>query len=247
MKQIIIIVIVLAAFTSCKVLSPEQMLRTPRTYEYSDPEKLKEVKEYRIASNDQLSFLLLSNDGEKLVDPLEGSASSRMREYSYLIEYDGNVKLPVLGRVKLEGMTLREAEIVLEEKYSKYYNRPFVRLNITNNRVVVFPGGRGGSSRVIYLENTNTTLFEALAQAGGITDGKAHRVKLIRDGNSGKPEVYHIDLSTIAGIDDANIILQANDIIYVDPRERVPQRILENITPYASLASTILVLYSLFN
>ncbi len=247
MKQIIFTIIGLILFSSCKVLSPEQMLRTPRSYEYSDISDLKKVEEYRIAPNDELFFQLMTNDGEKLIDPLDPSSMRQTRpEVRYLVEYDGKVKLPILGRINIEGNTIREAEEMLEKKYSAFYNRPFVQLHVTNNRVIIFPGGRGGSSKVIYLENANTTLFEALAMAGGIDDGKAHNVKLIR-GEPDKPKVYKLDLSTIDGIDSANLTLQANDIIYVDPRHRVPERLLENITPYATLASTILLIYSLIN
>ncbi len=247
MKQVIYIVICLMLFTSCKVLTPEQMLRTPRSYEYSDISELKEVEEYRIAPNDELFFQLFTNEGEKLIDPLDPQILRQShREIVYLVEHDGKVKLPVLGRINISGYTLREAEKMLEKEYSAYYNRPFVQLRVTNNRVIIFPGGRGGSSRVIYLENNNTTLFEALAMAGGIKDGKAHRVKLIR-GQPGNPKVYRIDLSTIKGIENANLVLQANDIIYVDPRERVPVRIMEHVTPYLTLATTLLLIYSLIN
>ncbi len=247
MKQSIYIVIGLIFFTSCKVLTPERMLRTPVSYEYSDISELERIEEYRIAPNDELFFQLFTNEGEKLIDPLDPSRiRQERREITYLVEHDGKVKLPVLGRVNISGYTLREAEKMLEKEYSAYYNRPFAQLRVTNNRVIIFPGGRGGSSQVIYLENTNTTLFEALAMAGGITDGKAHRVKLIR-GEPENPNVYEIDLSKIDGIASANLILQANDIIYIDPRERVPARIMEHITPYLTLTTTLLLIYTLIN
>ncbi len=231
-------------FTSCKVLTPERMLRTERSYEFSDLKNLEKVEEYRIAPNDEIFFQLYTNMGELLIDPLDPSASRQTRREVYLVEHDGKVKLPVLGRINIAGYTLREAEKMLEDEYSAYYNRPFAQLRVTNNRVTIFPGGRGGSSQVIYLENTNTTLFEALAMSGGITDGKAHRVKLIR-GEPENPNVYLIDLSTIDGINNANLVLQSNDIIYVDPRERVPQRVVEQVSPYLSLATTLILIYTL--
>jgi len=247
MKQVIFMIIGLLLFTSCKVLTPERMLRTPYSYAYSDISELEKVEEYRIAPNDKLSFQLYTNDGEKLIDPIEPSSQRQTRRGAeYLVEHDGKIKLPILGRIKISDYTIREAQKMLEEKYSAYYNRPFAQLEVTNNRVIIFPGGRGGSSQVLYLENTNTTLFEALAMAGGIDDGKAHNVKLIR-GQTDNPKVYRIDLSTIKGVDSANFTLQANDIIYVEPRARVPERILETISPYATLTSTILLIYSLLN
>ncbi len=232
---------------SCQLLSPERMLRTTADFEYSVFDETTTLPEYRLAPNDKLYFRLYTNDGERLVDPINPTIQQiREGQQTYTIEFDGKVKLPVLGRIHLAGATLREAEILLEQKFSAYYNRPFVQLWVTNNRVIVFPGGRGGTSSVVYLENTNTTIFEALAMAGGIADGKAHRVKLIR-GDLSKPQVFLIDLSTIEGVKNADMILQANDIIYVEPRERVPQRIMENIGPYLTLLSTGLIIYSLFN
>ena len=233
------------ALSSCKVLNPEQMLRTPRGYDYSSFEDVKPIEEYRVAPNDELYFRLFTNEGERLVDPIDPYVESQRDRMNYRVEFDGKVKFPVLGRVYVEGMTLRELEKHLEEKYSNYYNNPFVVLRVTNNRVTVFPGGRGGTAKVITLENPNTTLFEALALAGGIADGKAHKVKLIR-GEMDNPEVFLINLSTIEGVREADLVLQANDIIYVQPRARVPQRILENITPVLSLLTSALIVYSLF-
>ncbi|MFN2394878.1 MAG: polysaccharide biosynthesis/export family protein [Bacteroidales bacterium] len=246
MKKVWIFLLIAVLLSSCKVLNPERMLRTPPDYEYTKPEDVQVIEEYRLAPNDQLYFRLYTNDGEKLIDPVNPLMQQHFRgDHNYLIEFDGFVKIPVLGRVKLSGMTLREAEKYLEESFTEYYNNPFVQLKVTNNRVIVFPGGRGGTSQVVYLENTNTNLFEALAMAGGIADGRANRVKVIR-GDLNNPQVFLIDLSTIEGVKDAEMILQANDIIYVEPRERVPQRIMENIGPYLSLFSAALIIYSIF-
>ncbi|MFW6351648.1 MAG: polysaccharide biosynthesis/export family protein, partial [Bacteroidota bacterium] len=98
--------------------------------------------------NDELFFRLFTNEGERLVDPVNAGQQQQLRsgQITYMIEHDGKVKIPVLGRVALGGMTLREAEAFLEEEFSEFYNRPFVHLKVTNNRVIVFPGGRGGIS-----------------------------------------------------------------------------------------------------
>lgn len=246
-RNLFIVLFSLFVFSSCQVLNPERMLRTPPDFEYSDFSELPDNVEYRIAPDDELFFRLFTNDAERLVDPVNptGNQMQRANQFTYVVEFDGMVKIPVLGRIKLSGLTLREAEALLENEFSEFYNRPFVQLRVTNHRVIVFPGGRGGSSQVVYLQNSNTSLFEALAQAGGIADGRASRIKLIR-GNLNNPQVFLIDLSTIDGVQNADMILQANDIIYVEPRERIPQRIMENIGPYLSLLSSALIVYSLF-
>ncbi len=247
MRKVFLLLFPVAFLWSCNVLNPEQMLRTPRHYQYSDLEELMVTDQYRLAPNDEISFNLFTNDGERLIDPtaMMMSQGFLQQQLTYRVEHDGTIKLPVLGYTPIAGLTTREAEVKLQDAFSRYYNRPFVQLRVVNNRVIIFPGGRGGTSSVLFLENTNTTLFEALAKSGGIADGKASRVKLIR-GDRENPSIYLINLSTIEGVKNANIVLQANDIIYVEPRERVPQRILENVTPYLSVLTTALLIYSLF-
>jgi len=247
MRKYILLFFLVIVFSSCRVLNPEQMLRTPRDFQYSDLEELLVTDQYRLAPNDEIAFQLFTNDGERLIDPITMLSGQGLRQgqLTYRIEFDGTIKLPVLGRTQVAGLTTRDAEAMLEDAFTEFYNRPFVQLRVVNNRVILFPGGRGGTSSVIYLENTNTTLFEALAKSGGIADGRAARVKLIR-GEPDNPQIFLVDLSTIEGVKNANLVLQANDIIYVEPRERVPQRILENVTPYLSLITTALLVYSLF-
>jgi polysaccharide export outer membrane protein len=222
------------------------MLRTPKDFVYDTLPKTPETQ-YKIASNDLVEFQMYSNDGFKRVDmtAFEGNLSNSIRRgYEYLVEFDGTVKLPVLGRVSLLGLTIREAENLLEEKYATQYNKPYILLRVTNRRVTVFPGN-DGNARVINLENENTTLLEALALAGGMSgNGKAYKVKLIR-GDSKNPKVFHIDLSTLDGFKNSNPVLQANDIIYVEARPLYAQRVLGQITPYISLITTLVVFFEL--
>jgi polysaccharide export outer membrane protein len=86
--------------------------------------------------------------------------------------------------------------------------------------------------------------MEALAQAGGITDrGKANTIKLMRKVN-GKREVYGIDLSTIEGLKYVDMIVQANDYIYVEPTPELAREISEDVVPIVSLFSSALVIFS---
>jgi len=248
MRNSLVAFIMLLMFASCATLNPEQMLRTPKDFSFNDPGELAHIDQYRLSPNDVIDFRLFTNDGERFIDPTTTAMGQNLQQHvpSFRLEHDGKVKLPVLGFVALEGMTTREAEAFLEKEFSRFYNRPFVQIRVINSRVIIFPGGRGGTSLVVNLENKNTTLFEALAKAGGIADGKASRVKLIRNTDE-QPRIYLINLSSVESIQYGNIVLQSNDIIYVEPRERLPQRILETLSPYLSLLSAALLVYTLFS
>jgi polysaccharide biosynthesis/export protein len=244
MKRFVFLILSIIFISGCKVFTPYQMLRQGE-YPFSEFNDTLKLQEYRIAPNDQLQINVFTNNGEKIIDPIETTQTIQNVNSLYLVEFDGQIKLPIIGRKKISNLTLREAEKMLEQEYTTYFNKPYVQLKVTNNRVTIFPGGQGSQAIVVTLDNPNTTLFEALAKAGGIQDGKAHKIKLIR-GNLKNPQVYLIDLSTIEGMTKANLTLQANDIIYVEPRNKVPQKIIESITPYLTLLSTFLLIYGLF-
>ncbi len=248
MKRFFLFFLILSAglllLNGCRSLNPSVMLKTPKDYKYTAFPTTPKL-EYQIAPNDELSFSIYSNDGFKLIDistlNAEGGRTATRAILPFQVEFDGTVKLPLLGRTKLQGLTVREAENLLEEKYSSFYNKPYVLMQISNRRVIVFPGSGDGTARVVKLANENTTLMEALADAGGIAHyGKAYKVKLIR-GDLKNPQVYLIDLSTIDGIKNADLVLQANDIIYIEPQLRISRDIMAEVLPYLSFISTVIV------
>jgi len=237
-------------FSSCKVFNPTRMLRTKVNYQYDDHTQIQEEL-YRIEVDDQISFTISTNEGEILVNPMISSQGGgmdytqmqRMNQMQqgtggYLIEFDGTVKLPIIGRCSMQGMSIREAEKFLEDKYADYYNQPFVRLKVENRRVFVF---KGSTASVAPLINQNTTLFELLAQIGGVGDAKAHKIKLIRN-KAEKTYVYAIDLSKVENIEQGNIVLQSNDVVYITPRDRVAKEITDAVAPYLSLMATVLAI-----
>lgn len=240
--------------SSCnKTLNPSIMFQTPSDFNYTIDNTIANV-EYRLSPYDIIEFSIYSNDGEKLLERSIAASSTtgpaslgtqvvNEQGVKYMVDMEGLVKLPQIGRIKLKDMTIREAEKFLEEKYSQFIKKPFAILKVTNRRVIVFTGS-GGMGSVVNLENENTTLIEALARAGGITTtGKARKIKLIR-GDTHNPQVQLIDLSTVEGMKQSNLMLQANDIIYVEPVPRISQGILAEITPIASIIASGLLIYN---
>jgi len=225
-------------------------MKAPKDYPF-DPAPSDSLSGYMISPSDILNFRLYTNDGTSLVDLTaisENNQNQRMmtNPVTYLVGHDGFVRLPIIGFVELRGKTIKEAELFLEEQYSKYYIKPFVKLYVTNRRVIVFPGG-GSQGRVIDLNNENMTMLEALGQAGGLTkDAKAYKIKLVR-GNLKNPKVYHFDFSTLNGIKEAGFVLQANDIIYVENRNGILRESIRDIAPIISLITSTLTLIIVVN
>ena len=224
------------------------MFRTKHNYPFDDLSKIPPTREYKIGINDNIDIQVNPNKGAMLLEGTSGgnsgNSSSMVRTLTSIVEYDGTVKLPVLGRIQMKDLTQREAELLMEERYKEIFIDPYVKITITNKRVILFPGS-AGSARVLNLMNQNTTLTEAIAMSGGVTgEAKANRIKLIR-GNPENPEVYLIDLSTIEGMKKGNIVLQGNDIIYIEPRNDYVINFTNRIAPYFGALSLFILIYGL--
>jgi polysaccharide export outer membrane protein len=246
-KQIVIFVTMALLATSCKFLNPSQMLKAPKDYQYEPLPKTKEV-ETRLNPNDQISMILLTNDGFKLLDLIGEDRINNNQlanTISYRVEFDGLVNIPILGRVKLGGLTMREAEMFLEEEFAKYYIQPFVMLRITNRKVMVF-NGSDGQAQVVQLVDENTNLLRVIAQSGGITKtGRAYDIKVIR-GEFSEPKVFHFDIRKIDGLKESDFMMQSNDIVYVTPSPQVARTLLTEVGPYLSLVTTLLLVLNFF-
>jgi len=251
LRTLIILAVFASFISSCKLFDPSVMLKTGRDYPYQVATDTM-PEDYIMQPGDIINFRLFSNQGFKIIDLSSLDEGTRINAglnnqntFTYLIEADSSINLPIIGRSKVAGMNLKEAEAYLEDKYSNYYNDPFVMLQVNNRRVIVYPG-QGGAAMVVRIQNEYTTVIEALAMAGGISDrGKAHKIKVLR-GNLNNPEVYKLDLSTVEGMKEANLIyVRANDIIYVEPSYFAGKQILQTTSSILGLVTSLIVTYVL--
>jgi polysaccharide export outer membrane protein len=162
--------------------------------------------------------------------------------HSYLVASDGKANLPMIGEVKLAGLSLKQADSLLAAKYAEYYAEPYVVTQYLNKRVVLM-GAMG--DKVIPLFNEHMTLIEVLAMSGSFQlNGRPDRIRLIR-GDLKNPSVQHIDLSTIEGMKKANLQLQPHDIIYVEPRWRFDRSSFADITSFLTILTSVFTIYLL--
>jgi polysaccharide export outer membrane protein len=197
---------------------------------------------YRIMPNDRLTVEVFTNNGERIIDPnfelYETGENGERRLLEYTVQQNGNVSLPVVGDVMVNGFTLAQADSVLKVAYSEYFVEPFVISNYVNKRVVVL-GGTGG--QVIPLTNQDMSIIEVLALAGGIERyNRANNIRLIR-GDLDNPIVQVIDLSTIQGMKSASLSVMPGDIIYVEPINR-PGESIRDVAPLFSVITSLLSL-----
>ena len=233
---------------SCANINSNVLFKIPKGENFQfDSLPLKPSQDYIMGPGDRFSFLFSTNNGEKLITGISGVKGVDGQTFlqtniiqDYLVRTDGTTELPVIGIIKVQGMSVIDLKDTLTKILSKDYIEPFVQIKLTNQRVVLFNGR--GRAQVVTLSNLNTTLLEAIALSGGLSDdAKANSIKLIRKVNN-KREVCKIDLSTIHGMKEAEMIVQSNDYIYVDFKPKLASSFLAEVGPWLSLFTTSLAL-----
>ncbi len=259
MKNLIFIILAIFTLSSCSTLNKSRMLKTPTNYKFKQfVDSISLKSPYKIAVDDEVSIQMYSNDGYNFIsltggragvgnqgERNQGGGNQRGRGNSgiiYKVRLDSTIKVPLIGKIKVVGLTFGALEKKIENILKTQFNSPFAIVQISNRRVYLFQGGN--EAQVVFLNNENSNLFEILATVGGVSEeSNASRIKLIR-GDLENPEIYLIDLSSIDGIKTANLSLKAGDIIYIDPFINYGNRITSDIGSILSLLSSILLVYS---
>ena len=167
----------------------------------------------------------------------------------YLVDNDGFVNFPVVGRIKVGGLTKSEAETLVTEKIRLYMaenENPVVTVTMASYSVSVLGEvARPGSFQV---SREKITILEALAQAGDLTIyGVRDKVKLIREDATGKKQIVTLNLNDANIVNSPYYYLQQNDVVYVEPNKVKAQnsKVGQTTTLWFSATSILISLTSL--
>ncbi|MFK7808425.1 MAG: polysaccharide biosynthesis/export family protein [Saprospiraceae bacterium] len=171
----------------------------------------------------------------------------RPEQIDYIIDKDGTIDFPVLGSVKIDGLSPSEVKTLLKEKLSKdYLKNPIINIRLKNFTVTIL--GEVNRPGTYPVNGEQITIFEALGLAGDLTiKGMRENIKVIRDFNGTK--VYNtIDLRTKKALESNVYYLTQNDVIYVEPNKSgVTASSLDNrATIAASLAAALITSAAIF-
>ncbi|WP_243348762.1 polysaccharide biosynthesis/export family protein [Parabacteroides sp. FAFU027] len=140
---------------------------------------------------------------------------------TYIVDAAGEINFPVIGRIRVAGMTRSELESSIRDRiYPKYMKEdPMVTVRNLSFKVSVM--GEVARPGVVSVSNERISIFEALTQAGDLTIyGKRDNVLLIREDAKGKRETYRLDLTDKGLIQSPYYFLQQNDVVYVQPNKQ---------------------------
>ena len=167
----------------------------------------------------------------------------------YLVDNEGYIKMPIIGKLKVGGLTKSEAEDLVTEKIRPYMaetENPVVTVTMASYSVSVLGEvARPGSFQV---SREKITILEALAQAGDLTIyGVRDRVKLIREDATGKKSIVKLNLNDANIVNSPYYYLQQNDVVYVEPNKIKAQnsKVGQTTTLWFSATSILVSLTSL--
>lgn len=135
----------------------------------------------------------------------------------YLVDNNGEIDFPVLGKIQVIGLTTRECEALLREKLKPYLKEnPLVTVTSSNYKFSVL--GEVNAPGTYTVQDEKVTIFEAIAQAGDMTLFSIRDdVQLLREDSEGRRQVIHLNLNDANITQSPYFYLQQNDVIYVKP------------------------------
>jgi polysaccharide export outer membrane protein len=170
--------------------------------------------EYKILPQDRLHIVLYKDPNQESIGT--GKLGESMSDKGILVNAAGYIRLPLIGKVKVAGLSQTQAADKITKMYKKYLNTPSVYLEVLNKKIFVL--GEVNKPGVISLDKEKMTLFEALAQAGDITNyGQKDKISIVSHIPGKGMVMRSVDITDFDNIKYADLMLRPNDIVYVRP------------------------------
>ena len=226
LKQICVLVLVAVVSMSCVTQKRMTYLRD------AQPESADSINsafvpqsEMVVRSGDALTIFVSALDQEAVTPynlpmvvyakPGEQQLSTSPALQYYIVDEEGNIDFPVLGKLHVAGMRRNEVEIFLKKQLDSQVLNPMVHVNLVNAKISVM--GEVVRPGQIPLVSGRMTILEALAAAGDLTAyGRRDNVLLTREVD-GKIEIARLNLGSKDIFTSPYYYVQQNDVIYVSP------------------------------
>lgn len=213
--------------TSCSTPKNVAYIQNSDYIDYSNSEFLYDA---RIMPKDILTVTINTVNPEAsapfnlIVRPTLASVTSNIPTsggalQTYLVDNDGCIDFPVVGKLQVGGLTKSMCEKLIHDKIKRYMNadeNPIVTVRMSNYKISVI--GEVNRPGMFTVDNEKINIFEALAKAGDLSIyGVRDRVKLIRENAKGRKEIHTVNLNDANIVNSPYYYLQQNDVVYVEP------------------------------
>ena len=193
--------------------------------------------EYKIRPHDRLAISTYKHP-ELSTSSNQIGANSTLGQ-GILVNANGIIRLPLIGDVKVAGLTQPQAQQLVETKFREYLNHPSVQLEVLNKRAFVL--GEVRHPGPVELRNEQVPLLQLLSIAGDLTNGANRQAIMIMKNRGDSIETKIVSLTDTNSIYTANQMIRPNDIVYVVPKGmRVFNNKINEINPIFQLVANAL-------
>lgn len=262
MKQLILksifFFIVVSSMTSC--VQYEELLYFRKDVENARPQfpndTIQNLIALRIQKNDVLSITVHTFDPTlsapfNLMQPgiAGGAAAGGTSPFtSYIIDENGQIDFPVLGKLTLKGKTATEARMEITDALKKYLKDPVVNVRFVNFRISVI--GEVNQPGTFAINNDRVTILEALSMAGDLTDYSNRTNVLIIREQDGIRKFGEFNLQSPEIFKSEYYYLKQGDVVYVEPTENKEAAVRDQLGEYipwvsaaiSAISSTITII-----
>ena len=173
----------------------------------------------KIKVGDLLTINVAALDAEASLpfNIVESMSGGSVRALPYLVNTVGELSFPILGNIKVKGLTTKELTDTLVVKLSEFIINPVVNIRLINFKITVL--GEVKSPGTYTIPNERVSIIEAIGMAGDLTiQGKRSNVLLVRE-QQGKRVKIPIDLTNEQLLNSPYYYLVQNDVIYIEPNK----------------------------
>lgn len=201
--------------------------KTLKALRTTDTTLLYQPFEYKLKTGDILAINLvsfakgeydlssLSQQGNISVGGNRGGGGAQVGNTGYIINDSGYVIFPVLGRIKVSGLNIKEAQLLVQQKVDAILANTTANISMLNYYVYLL--GEISTQGQVFAQSDRITLLEAIANAGGFTDfTDRSNIKIVRNQNN-TAHIYYVDLSDQNFITKQQVYLLPNDIVVFEP------------------------------
>lgn len=222
MKKILIpfFFLIVALFVgSCSSMRHYTYFQNIDTLDLSSTKGLPEIK---IMPKDELTIIVKTSNPEA-AEPFNLNIQNTgvgmgTNIRGYLVDNNGNINFPVLGRIHVGGLTKPQVEDTIAKKIKPYLaanEHPVVICRMSSFNITMI--GEAGPT-VINVPTENMNIVEALARGGDIKQyGKRYNILLVREDSTGEKHIHRYNMNDARIFSDPYYYLQQNDIVYVEP------------------------------
>lgn len=161
----------------------------------------------------------------------------------YLVDYEGNIDMPVIGKLKARGLTVFELKEQIKNALATYLVQPVINIRFINFRITITGEVKSPGSYI--LPNERVTILDAIGMAGDLTPyANRNNILIVREQNDQR-EFGKVNIQDKAIFQSPYFYLRQNDYIYVEPLPEATASIRDQsqrISPWVSLVTSIVTL-----